>query len=638
LLVAKGEEDTIPQNKKIISVICAMLVNLMIGSYYAYSNINPYVAAYLKSFNPSITSKDTLLILPIWLVNQSIFSIIGVRLSEKLGYVKVNLIAYVGYTLVTFIMIFVTQYWQFIIVYGFLTGITIGLGYLPSMYIAWTYFPQSKSMITGVILFTAGISASILSPITTWIVNPDNLPDYSTNPLVYNNVPRMYTFLFLYFGVLTLVACILQPQPYLSKEYKEGKDLTTNSAKNSFYRKFSMVRQNSEVPSQGAPEDRIDAKSRSKGSSGRLPSGELNEKVELPNVAELGSGPLKEKARQSIKDAALKELDADTKRVYHLDQLKQDFRGVMDPQTAMLLGHMETDKVIDLVRHKSKTENAEIDIAQEKQVNLKRGMSMEDAEAEFELMMARAIHKTKQDIYRKSIKLRSTECPSVRMGLKSLVYLRIALMAFGCSIVNYFLNSVWKDFYKSKFYVSDDKMALLLSLGGVSNSLARLAAGALLLRVSFKKIYLGLVCTALFTSFTANIFINSYWAGAMYIMFVFAGIGTQVTIFPTVTTSVFGPAVGPKVYPFVYLIFSVSNITQYLTLKLCTNWTAMFYVFGSCALMGLAVGLTFDEKPDWIDANIMVAVEEEEKREEVELKLLEDGRKEKKAGYDLVGS
>ena len=34
---------------KVRALVCPMLVNLSIGSYYAFSNINPYVAKHLKS-------------------------------------------------------------------------------------------------------------------------------------------------------------------------------------------------------------------------------------------------------------------------------------------------------------------------------------------------------------------------------------------------------------------------------------------------------------------------------------------------------------------------------------------------------------------------------------------------------------
>jgi len=550
------EDSGPPRFKGYLSVFCAMVVNLMIGSYYCYSNMNPYVAAYLRSFNPNVTSKDTLLILPIWLVNQSLFAIVGVRLSEKFGYVKVNLAAFVGYTLVNGLMIYVKNYWLFIIVYGFLPGITIGLGYLPSMYIAWTYFPKKKSMVTGVILFTAGISASILSPITTSIVNPDNMADYSTNPTVYNNVPSMFKFLFFYFGALTLVACGFQPEPYTSKTYQEKKQLEKEIEE---YKK-------SLAPS-------------------AIPSGNISR------------GSRHMSRRMSVRNQVMTELDNKRIRIYHNEELKNDLNGVVDPQAAMLMAAIDTDKVVDLVQNKDNLENQVREQVKSMRNSIK--LDAKSDQEQIEQIKEKLVETNIQNIYRTSTLLLSKECPSVRIGLKSKVYLQVAIMAFGCSIINYFLNSVWKDFYRSKFSVEDDKMALLLSMGGFSNSIARLVAGALLMRYTFKSIFLCLVCVVIFTCITVNFWATTYGAGAFYLLLVFGGIGTQVTIFPTMTTKVFGATTGPKIYPYVYLIFSIANITQYLILKVFSNWSVMFILFGACAVAALVVGINFNENPDW---------------------------------------
>lgn len=46
------ELSRVPRWRKVRAVLCASLVNLMIGTYYFYSNVNGYVAAYLRSFDP----------------------------------------------------------------------------------------------------------------------------------------------------------------------------------------------------------------------------------------------------------------------------------------------------------------------------------------------------------------------------------------------------------------------------------------------------------------------------------------------------------------------------------------------------------------------------------------------------------
>ena len=72
-----------------------------------------------------------------------------------------------------------------------------------------------------------------------------------------------------------------------------------------------------------------------------------------------------------------------------------------------------------------------------------------------------------------------------------------------------------------------------------------------------------------------------------------------MTIFPTVTTKVFGSVTGPKIYPFVYMCFSMANLTQYFVLKLFSNYQIMFFLFGGFAIAAMIIGLTFDEDPDW---------------------------------------
>lgn len=575
------EEQTIPRPTAIRAVACAMAVNLLIGSYYAFSNMNPYIAEYLNSKGSHVQSKDTLVILPIWLIHQSLFSIVGVKLSEKIGYYNVNFIAFAGYTIVNGIMIFVENYWVFIIVYGMFTGITVGIGYLPSMYIAWTYFPKSKSVVTGVILFTAGISASIISPITTLIVNPDNKP--VNDPEVYNQVPTMFKFLFFFFGVITLVACGIQPKPFESTDYKERMQIKKEEEE---ARKSMLL-----VPKPA------------------------NNLLTVPEPAPPGG-------RMTITRKTLMDLDPKAVRVYHTAELQQDLKGVVDGQSAILMAHIDTEKVVDLVQHR----NTIYDVLREQRKSIRMSIHQGEKEQrqELEQLKEKLIDTNRQTVYRKSVMLLAQECPSVRFGLKSQAFKSIACMAFGCSIVNYFLNSVWKDFYRTKFSVDDTSMALLLSFGGFSNSIARIVAGLLLQRVSFKPVFLVLACTAIFTSFTANLFVNSYGMGLFYLILVFGGIGTQVTIFPTVTTQVFGSGTGPKIYPFVYLCFSIANIAQYLVLQVFNNYSVMFFVFGSLGVAALLVGWRFEERPNWqqlsLEAELKELNTETKKPIEMELK------------------
>lgn len=103
--------------------------------------------------------------------------------------------------------------------FGVISGVAVGFGYLPSLYIAWTYFPDNKSTVTGLILFFAGLSALTLAPMTTCIVNPNNMDP--SDPEVYQNVPKMFYIITIYYTSIFVVSTALQPMPWFIEDQKD---------------------------------------------------------------------------------------------------------------------------------------------------------------------------------------------------------------------------------------------------------------------------------------------------------------------------------------------------------------------------------------------------------------------------------
>lgn len=112
-------------------------------------------------------------------------------------------------------------------------------------------------------------------------------------------------------------------------------------------------------------------------------------------------------------------------------------------------------------------------------------------------------YKIIEDI-RNSIQQIKVDCPSLALALRSWPYWSLALMAYSCSIYNYFMNSVWKQFYVTKIEVSDGQMALILSYGAFANAIVRVASGFAMMKYDFKYIYLMLVASTIFCCFTIN--------------------------------------------------------------------------------------------------------------------------------------
>ena len=591
------ELSKVPQSTKIKSVICAMIVNLMIGSYYFFSNINTYVASYLRSFDPTVTSKDTLLIMPIWIVMQSAGTIISISLTAKYGYVKISNVSYSIFALANLIMVFVKSYWGFVIIYGGLTGLCIGIGYMPALFIAWTYYPDKKSIVTGVSLFTAGISASILSPISTAIVNPKNVMDYENDPEVYNRVPFLFFCLFAYFGGLILVGAIMQPPPFESKIVQELVELEElEAAQKEELAKDGMVemevvggsgsRKNSEKGNNPAQEgtvvnDYAASHTLNKDSFRKVIEKEVMEdKNILPNyTAGLSSVQL---ASLVINKPSVRVMINDRKESIR-QSIRQSINRASIPQT---LGRLKPGNHLQHYSLKEGPEKHAIGLLKTPEVDPKT--LVEDQKVRESI-----------NLYIKQVHL---DCPSLKYALLSWPYLSLALMAYSCSIYNYFMNSVWKQFYVTKIEVSDAQMALILSYGAFANSIVRVVSGFAMMKYDFKYIYLLLVGSTILCCFTIDAFLVNYFVGALYSMTVFGGIGIQVTIFPTVCTKVFGQSIGSKVFPFVFSFFSMANLTQYFILKFTDHWGFMFVLFGIIACGGFGLGLFFTSSPDWREA------------------------------------
>lgn len=589
------ELSRVPQSTKIRSVICAMIVNIMIGSYYFFSNINSYVAAYLRSFNPDVTAKDTLLIMPIWIVMQSIGTIVSIKLCSSYGYPTVSNVSYGLFAVANLIMVFVKSYWVFVFVYGAFTGLMIGIGYMPALFIAWTYYPETKSIVTGVSLFTAGISASILSPASTAIVNPDNVVDYENDPEVYNRVPTLFFCLFLYFGGLITIGAFLQPPPFESQAIKELKELTAmeeaarkeNSPDHHNLVEMDVIKQGHD----SAVVDNHDA----------TPS-KINRDEHVITDAEM---------RYVIN----KEIKSDTEG--YISQPEAYAMAALPPdQLAMIV----TDKKSIQILIGDRKENLRMSIRQslhrgdqhfkDSTVRMKIGNENPEATEKRAQELLTTPNKTltleETNKARESIKTlvaqSNADCPTLGYALTSVPFAFLCIMAYSCSIYNYFMNSVWKQYYVTKIDVSDKQMALILTYGAFANSIVRVVSGFAMMKYDFKYIYILLVGSTILCCFTIDTFLVNYAVGSLYSMTVFGGIGIQVTIFPTVCTKVFGPVIGPKVFPFVFSFFSMANLTQYFVLKFTEDWSFMFILFGIIAIVGLGVGFIFTSSPDWRDA------------------------------------
>ena len=155
-------------------------------------------------------------------------------------------------------------------------------------------------------------------------------------------------------------------------------------------------------------------------------------------------------------------------------------------------------------------------------------------------------------------------------------------------------------------------MSFILSIAAIFNSVARLLVGYLIQKISFKVLYISVVCMQIATSFTINLFTSgNYVVFVIYLSMAMFSIGAHVTLFPTLTTSVFGIDAGKAIYPFVYQCFSAASLVQTFLFMYLNSadgdkdfYKILFIIFGCLSILALVVAIFFKESWDWTKANI----------------------------------
>lgn len=203
--------------KKTFAIVSPMVVNFMIGTFFAYGSINAYLAAAF-----SVRPESTIVILQLWLTTETFGCILQAILADYLNLWFIQYGAMLAYALLFFLTSFIPDVQAFIWVFGLVTGICTGLAILPGVYISWTYFPRRKSLATGLCICSMGLGTAVITPLAALYANPDDLPP--SHPRFGERFRSLQRGLGIIFGVLTLVFCSLQPFPLTKEQMKEAEE------------------------------------------------------------------------------------------------------------------------------------------------------------------------------------------------------------------------------------------------------------------------------------------------------------------------------------------------------------------------------------------------------------------------------
>jgi len=203
------------EGKSISCIIGALLINLTLGTFYSISNVIPYIASYMRrKGNPDVTTEHGAWITATFLLGQGLFIIAGSLVEQKFNSRIACILGCVLHSSSTFLAIWALDqsFLIFVLIYGLGSGLGCGSAYMASIIAAQKWFPQSKGIVTGIIVAGFGLGGLIFTNLQTLYINPDNEPPSSSGYFgesVYNKVPNLFLYMGLIFAISQTVGCFL---------------------------------------------------------------------------------------------------------------------------------------------------------------------------------------------------------------------------------------------------------------------------------------------------------------------------------------------------------------------------------------------------------------------------------------------
>jgi len=575
--------------QKTRAIIGSMMVHFCVGTFFVFGNINTYIAAKLHHFHGDISSQTTLIVQPVWLLFQTFVTIAGLFLAEKFGFKIVTVVALFGFALVNVASAYVENFYLFVLAYGVGSGLTMGLCYLLSMYIAWTYFPNHKSFVTGMCLLATGLSPSVLSPLTSYLCNPDNIEDVH-DQRVWGNVKRMFLWLAALYSVIDLLIIVVLPSPMTSKrlrqhteEPSEGKIwFKLEPFKSPLKKKFSLLRSinqhstGSELQRLGITNKSVVAleKEIMVNNMRNVITSEsllLFENIPSKYLENLQMLTEEEQERTTLiqQDLALRSPVVMRKRMNKTVADEKDFKKL---QMTLLRAEKDDAKIGDYMQNEQL-----IAIVSENLDRLKE-----------------------KDIERIAREVILAQCPSMKVGLKHPTFWILIIMAFCSTTFNYFMNAAWKTLAESRLDMKDSELSLMLTVAGIFEAISGLISGLLMLKFPFKCIYIYQLCLQILATGSIYFLAKDYLSVTIYVSLSMYFLGSDKTIYPTITQKIFGPVAGPRLYPLMYVFFAISSFYQFLIYKFVTvSFGVLFSMFCGLSIVALICTIFVNIKPDW---------------------------------------
>lgn len=200
-----------------LALASGLLVEIVLGSLYTFGAITPYIYSYLYYCGGEVS----LVALSILFTTAIIMMNVGMVFSTWLSkWITNQITCGISVILVggsVFIASYMKSFAGFVIFYGIVYGLSIGIGYLPPVKNAYLHLPHRKGLCAGICMTGFGLGSVIFNQIIVMLINPNDVKADSTTKHfpedIANNVPYALKILAAVYAATGILAVIFIRPP-----------------------------------------------------------------------------------------------------------------------------------------------------------------------------------------------------------------------------------------------------------------------------------------------------------------------------------------------------------------------------------------------------------------------------------------
>ena len=151
-----------------------MLIQAALGITSIWGNIVVYVTSKMRGHDPQLSLQFSIIVFPATLAVGSIAMQAGNMLMDKMHPRLQVVLGGLIWCSAIYCAQFPESFALFFFIYAVIGGIGFGMIYFVPLLCAWSYFPNRRNLVAGIILCCFSLNAIVTSAITTTIVNPFN--------------------------------------------------------------------------------------------------------------------------------------------------------------------------------------------------------------------------------------------------------------------------------------------------------------------------------------------------------------------------------------------------------------------------------------------------------------------------------